>query len=168
MNIEKMKTAMKSIVATMLLVPLAAHAALVDADGNPATNETCLADIDMSQGTLGDIKDAAAPGYSMTSNAAANAVSKSEIKAGFLAWEAFFTDGTSTNTTYSSQDLHVEASYSEGQFAGWIPMAGETILGTATGAVDSVHLEWTYPAASIPVGTKVFADRCQVAPSKVS
>lgn len=33
-----------------------AFGALVDIDGNPVTNETSLADIDMAAGSLGDLK----------------------------------------------------------------------------------------------------------------
>ena len=38
-----------------------AHGALVDTDGNLATNQTLLGDIDMGVGTLGDLKDYVSP-----------------------------------------------------------------------------------------------------------
>ena len=45
-----------TVIVSLVLASITSFAALVDADGNPATNETALADIDMIQGTVEDLK----------------------------------------------------------------------------------------------------------------
>ncbi len=47
----------KTTLIALILVPTLAFASLVDIDGNPVTNETYLADIDMAEATFGDVKD---------------------------------------------------------------------------------------------------------------
>ena len=44
------------VTVSTALIAIASFAALVDLDGNTATNETSLADIDMAQGTVADLK----------------------------------------------------------------------------------------------------------------
>ena len=67
------KLRMMALFAAMLSY-CTSFAALVDIDGNPATNETYLADIDQAEGTLGDLKNEIAPNYEIVANAATNAV----------------------------------------------------------------------------------------------
>ena len=64
----------RMIVSIFAAVPMLLCAALVDLDGNPATNETALADIDMDEGTIGDLKNEIAPEYEAVKEAAIGAV----------------------------------------------------------------------------------------------
>lgn len=73
---RSMKIFCKDTLAVLLLAfSSVAMGALVDGNNNPATDATLLGDIDVSKGTLGDMKMAAAPDYSAVSNAAMEALS---------------------------------------------------------------------------------------------
>ena len=65
----KLKTTITSLfLAFAALAPAHVSGALVDTDGNAATNQTLLGDIDMGVGTLWDITTFIAPNYSVVSN----------------------------------------------------------------------------------------------------
>lgn len=54
-----MKKHIVTVIVALMSIPFITFGALVDTDGNPATNETSLAVIDMARSVVKDIKDVA-------------------------------------------------------------------------------------------------------------
>lgn len=82
---------------------------LVDTEGNAATNQTLLGDIDMGVGTLGDLSTFIAPYYWNVSNAAMTAESKIAIESQkstnftMFAIGKFAETGTVANATHATE-----------------------------------------------------------------
>ena len=108
-RVDMHETIRKSCAAIgVLFVWLEASCGLVDTEGNAATNQTLLGDIDMGVGTLGDLSTFIAPYYWPVSNAAMTAESKIAIESQnstnftMFAMGKFAETGTVANATYAT------------------------------------------------------------------
>lgn len=92
--------------------------ALVDTDGNAATNQTLLGDIDMGVGTLGDLKSYVEPSKISDGTNTIDAA-RNVLKEGFAPWYIKSFEGT-TYSPYIRMTFQTYYVSSEGYKNGWV------------------------------------------------